>query len=143
MVVPPLVDNLRTDYLRTVYLSSVAVTGVAPTWSCRADGGRSRRGAAAASVPRRGLHVHELPDVPVQVLETAAVHGALLQGRLPRLPACRDRLRHRLVDVLPALGRQAGENLGGRRGVADLAVDEVLEALLGEQHDEDVLIDDH
>jgi hypothetical protein len=29
------------------------------------------------------------------------------------------------------------------RGIGNLAVDEVLEAVLHEQHDEDVLVDDH
>jgi hypothetical protein len=52
-------------------------------------------------------HVHQLPDVTVEVLEASAVHGAFVHGRLPRLPA-RDGFRDRLVDVLLAVGREAG-----------------------------------
>jgi len=57
------------------------------------------------------LHVQQLPDVTVGVLEASAVNGAFLQSRLPRVPARFKSLRNRLVDLLPIVGRQAGEDL--------------------------------
>src|SRR5215475_15143809 len=68
---------------------------------------RSRCGFRASAADARvllPLHVHQLPDMTVGVLEASAVHGALLEDRLPRPPASRDGLGDRLVDVLAAVG---------------------------------------
>jgi hypothetical protein len=69
--------------------------------------------------------------------------GPSSMGGFQRLPP-RPRWPSRpFVHALLAVDRQAGDRLRRARGVGDLAVDEVLEALLHEQHDEDVLVDDH
>lgn len=76
-----------------------------------------------------GRHVHQLPDVSVEVLETPAVHGAFFLDRFPGLAACCDGFGDGLVHLPLAVGRKAGEDLGLLRGVADAAVEEVAEPL--------------
>ena len=79
----------------------------------------------------------------VQVLEARAVHEAVVLLRHPGLAAGGDGLGVGVFDLGAAAGGEASQHLDALGGVADVALDEVAEARVLEQHGDDVLLDPH
>src|SRR5829696_8480335 len=77
---------------------------------------------------RGDIHPHHLPDMPIRILEAAAVHEAVVLARR-RIdhPARRTRLLDRSVNVVSALGRDAEQHLAGLVRIRDPLRSELAE----------------
>src|SRR5688500_15802352 len=66
------------------------------------------------------VHPHDLPEVTVEVLETAAVHEAVVLGGLGRGAAGVDRLVVHAVNTDAAVGGKGHDHLGAAFGIHDV-----------------------
>ena len=81
------------------------------------------------------IHMYELPDMPVQVLEPVSIHKSMVLGLIVGGSAGCDRVTYHLIDFLTALAGQANEHFGALRRVANLLRRKQLELFLRQQHD--------
>lgn len=73
------------------------------------------RGSSGRSCPRGRVHVQDLPEVPVEVLETPSVHEALVVRVVRGRAARREGLVDQLVDPLPAVDAECQNRLRALR----------------------------
>lgn len=86
--------------------------------------------ALARGLERLHVHVEDLPQVSVRVLEAPAVHETLVLRRLRLDPAGGHGLGGQLVHALPALDGQREDRLVRLAGIGDLLLRELLEERL-------------
>src|SRR5262245_19459796 len=92
---------------------------------------------------RARLHESEFPNMPVQILESMTVHKAVVLRLVVSFPAGGDGLANDLVDFISTARRQAHQNFGAPRCIANLLWREDLEFVMRQQHGVDVFTDDH
>src|SRR3569833_1943797 len=90
-----------------------------------------------------GLHVDQFPDVPIRVLEAMAIHEAMVLGFVVGRTASSNGSAYHGVHRCPTVARQADQHFRMSHGIAYRLGREALEAIAYQQHDEDVVADDH
>src|ERR1043166_3094065 len=86
----------------------------------------------------RRLHVHQLPDVPVEILKAVAVHHtAMILRRLVGAPPSGHGLADEFVDFLPARARKTHQHLRVGLRIGNRIRRERLEERFRQQHHKD------
>ena len=126
--------------------ASIRQTASMARWVASAAGLSGAPASAEGLLPlmpaaaRARLHVHQFPDMAVQVLEAVRIHEAEIL-RAARA-AGGTRAGHQLVDMGAAVAGQRHQHLGGLMGVGHRLAGEGLEEVRDQQHHEQILARD-
>ena len=79
----------------------------------------------------------------IQIIIAVAIHEPMIHRFSGRCPACGDCLAHHYIHLGAAGARQGYDGLGIFSGIANLLFGKCLKKFLDQQHDENVIADDH